>query len=143
MCNMRDTRLFVLYLYFMLCRFANCVQSRAGACRGRCEGRGRAQQGVAEIAKIFCARHGNEKNTFWPLAMGASCLRSFLLPVPSLYPPSTSPQLPLLLQFVCLNIICAQLQIWLTAAVSVCRSCSTAGILTNLQAWPEGRGRGR
>lgn len=49
MCNMLDTRLFVLYLYFMLCRFANCVHSPV---RGMAEG-GEGSAGVALPSRVW------------------------------------------------------------------------------------------
>lgn len=58
---------------------------------------------------ILCTPHGNEKNTF--LAIGNGCQLAML------------PLLPLLLQFLCSNIICIQ-QIRLTAAVSVAIACN-------------------
>lgn len=66
MCNMRDTRLFVLYLYFMLCRFA-----KLGVWSG-VWGMGRG----GNRKNILCTPHGNEKNTF--LAIGNGCQLAML-----------------------------------------------------------------
>lgn len=90
----------------MYCIYISCC---AGLPNWECEV-GCGVWGVAEIAKIFCARHTEmRKIHFWPLAMGASwrCCRLLL---------------PLLLQFLCSNIICIQ-QIRLTAAVTVSIAC--------------------
>lgn len=135
-----------VYLY---CIYISCCAGLPTVCRAAPRRAGGGARGVAEPSRVWRKSqkyfvHATEMRKIhfghwqWvPAAFVRSCCLCPLC-IPLYSPPS--PQLPLLLQFVCLNIICAQLQIRLTAAVSVCRSCSTAGILTNFQAWPEGRG---
>lgn len=89
MCNMRDTRLFVLYLYFMLCRFANCVHSPV--------------RGVALPSRVWRKSqkyfvHATEMRKIhfghWQWVPAASIAGvAPPLPVSSLCPPSTPPLL--------------------------------------------------